>query len=1486
MKKLTALSAGWLRYTLPLLMMTMAGMASADVPRSDVGGNPDITTIWVVGDIDMVARAFGMVALLFNSNSGSMMVSAIQFGILVALFMTALVMATTGKVDVIRSVIVILFLSFAIVPTTSVYVASYYDNASVGNNAGAVGFRKVDNIPVGVAYTLGLFSKLGKTFAEGVDTASTVLPDVTWTPDRGGAVGPTAGALSLHGTQGFFSPLRTIISLRRQFNTPESALIMANMAAAANVCGWANRWEDVNTEGFLKVLTSGHQSGMTEIRVPSNVPGERPIQARMDCASAGKVIAAQVLQRTTPALGKNYSPAAEKALASRSMAADSGTTVTHAARLNAVQAELNELPSALASAVGSSGLANEHPSNILATAYAQAKNQGYLSSATMAQFYTAGVAIDSASIQAAAIFNNVAQRCIGARDPSCEKEAYILADAISTSAVDAAGEASVFRVMSGHFLNLMLYLYIVMTPFMVFILVIRSAFGLKILGAYIMMAAWINSWLPLDTAIAHYMQQQLADNMYKAVMALIASGNPGMVMSPLFTNNMFDSLQQMILTGSSLMAYIPTLIFFLLGGSAYAFAQIANRANLVGQNAIREELEAPKLETSPVIGTSGIIQQSSTGGPLDSPERLLGNADANSKGSISLSSTASAKEAAQQSVSDQLSKIQSETGQITFAHTRDYRTASESGYVITKDQNDNVAVRFVEKGETILRDGEQFAISADGSLGLKAAGNGATVAIGKKGVVDNGVSYTDGQSIDKGFSTSTNISEAQRISTAFGEVDSQSLSQAISQTVSDLRSDQASLSQATDTTLSSGVSASIDHQVFNGIGMASDGYLARQQMSAAVSAAGRYDAGVANTLQDAAANGGGALFNKLLKFSNGNESQQLAATAALREVFNGSDKAAAQPYADMLESRMDVLEHSRSMRHDVGSRLNGDISSANADGLGRYANDIGIDGRIAAGQGRLNAGAQQMGGMAMSIAERRMVMEYNADARLKAAQEMNDINKQLRQRGVGEKLGDNLGSNLVSSAAGIAGDIKDGNYAGALNRMAGPGATLTALNAATGVGKQAGGQFDSGSNFSIDSETQKLMNRRAELQRQMDGYNPNDAGKTFDGSPIEGIIGRPLKQPAGQPIEGAAYLPTGKSGLSHLARNDAFGGEDRNGVRTHRGTLAAAHAMMDMFDGSRHHDARFSAFNDGWHVANRPNSMHTKGLALDLVLDREGTSTEGLVANSPKWQEAVSRIAHFMDSNGFERGKDYRVGFERTGDGGATGNHIHFEFRNNAAAERFAAIAGGGRVLGLNTADGGPAVAAGSGPVFNPQPSALQGGYAYAIQSLMSKGEGDYNSVNLGKRFSNRSSTRDLSNMSVNEVMRAQEQREFNAAGRYQMIPETFKSGVKSLGLSGNERMTPELQDRFFYDYLIKKAGGGGALAYIEGRHNDLNRAMTAMAKEWASFPVPHAMQGHKQQVNAGDSYYKNHGGNRAHISLEESRAALIQARNHFRRKG
>ncbi|MGN6891129.1 hypothetical protein, partial [Neisseria sp. P0014.S004] len=77
-----------------------------------------------------------------------------------------------------------------------------------------------------------------------------------------------------------------------------------------------------------------------------------------------------------------------------------------------------------------------------------------------------------------------------------------------------------------------------------------------------------------------------------------------------------------------------------------------------------------------------------------------------------------------------------------------------------------------------------------------------------------------------------------------------------------------------------------------------------------------------------------------------------------------------------------------------------------------------------------------------------------------------------------------------------------------------------------------------------------------------------------------------------------------------------------------------------------------------------------------------------------------------------------------------------------------------------------------------------------------------------------------------------------NAVGRYQMITSTFASWVKALVLSGNEKFKPVMHELFFSEYLIIKAGVCDALAYIQGNHNDINRALTAMAKEWASFPV------------------------------------------------
>lgn len=1462
------------RLTAALTLSAVLPAAYAAIPESDIPGNADISTIWVVGDIDMVARTFSMIAMLFNSDSGSMVIGAIQLAMLISLTILGLSAATSMKFEPFKTILMIIFLAFAIMPTTPVYVASYYDQA-LNSNAGAVRFRKVDNIPVGVAWTLGLFSKLGKSFTEGIDTASTVVPDANWT-GAAAVEGPVAGNLSVHGTQGFFSPLRTLMQLRRQFNTPENALIMTNMAAATRSCGWNVRWGDVGREGFLRVLTSGRQSGMTEIMVPDPKGGGTPIQTSMDCATAGKVIAAQVLSHTTPETAQNVSPAATQIAAARNMSGGSGAMLAPAARLRKVQSELNELPGVLATQVG--GGSNPRPTDVLSTAYAMAKEQGRLTANSLAQYYSAGVQIDAASIQAAMIFNQIANQCIGARDESCAQAAAIMTDAIGTSAVDAAGEASIFQTLAEGFLNLMLCLYIGLTPMMVFIIIIRGWAGFKLLGMYIMLAAWINSWLPVDTLIAHFMQQKLMNNMYDAVLAIIHSGNTGVVLTPGFTAGLFDSIQKTILSGSSLMAYIPTILFFLLSGSAYGFAQIANRANLVGQNAVKEELEAPNIHTADAIGANRMVQNAAQFGPA-SVGNLQDLAYGNSNTTFNLASTVSETETARRTLSAQASALGTTAEQMTFAQVNSEGIATSSGWVVDQATGQQATARYVEAGSHVLADskvesaggkvyagGEAVAkagIEAFGTGGGVSLRGGTMVEISTNGQASDTENFSSGSEKADGTSRSSTVTGSNGITMSAANLDSQTLQEAHSNALSDLRSDMSSLEQAAQMQQSGGVSTSIDQKLFNNVmnDADTDSRSADIQLNAAISEAAKYDSGgkVVQALADAGRFGGnanGELFDRLAAFNvSGNAAERLASTAAMRAIFEHSDARGIESHKTLLEARMDTLEHQEKAMQQASERFGQSIDPQNAAAVGSFARDLNISERLEASRNLDAKVGEKVNSMGMTIAEQRKVIEANNEMKMQAIQEKHAIEQELRKRVSPEKLFEGL-------AKGVG-------YTGEQGGL---------------IGKTA--VFDS---------TDAIQKRHAELSRMLDGYDPNDSSKTFDGSPVENIIGRKLTAPtadqmkdysdqnpsdglphktAEQPNEQGSYLSTGREGLTTLARNRAFGGEARTGVKTQEGVLAVAHAMEKLFDTDRQ-DVRFSAFNDTYHVDNRPNSTHVRGLALDMVLDREGKSIDALATGHSSWHEAEHKIRDFMAQNGFDK-NDYYVDYEKKGEKGATGDHIHFNFRTDAAAERFERLAESGQIKGLggSASDGHPA------PSAAPSDTASMS----VLRSLIGKGEGGYNSVNLGERYGQKAATRNLTEMTVNQIMAAQKAKEFNTVGRYQMIPSTFAAGVKALGLTGSEKFTPQLQERFFSEYLIQKAGGGDALAYIQGKHNDINRALVAIAKEWASFPVPAAMQGHKTHVEAGQSYYHKVGNNKAHLSLSDARAALMHARSTYRR--
>ncbi|MRN38612.1 phage tail tape measure protein [Neisseria sp. N95_16] len=133
----------------------------------------------------------------------------------------------------------------------------------------------------------------------------------------------------------------------------------------------------------------------------------------------------------------------------------------------------------------------------------------------------------------------------------------------------------------------------------------------------------------------------------------------------------------------------------------------------------------------------------------------------------------------------------------------------------------------------------------------------------------------------------------------------------------------------------------------------------------------------------------------------------------------------------------------------------------------------------------------------------------------------------------------------------------------------------------------------------------------------------------------------------------------GASGLRLKSREAIEGG------RTKEGTYAAGHLFQRMFGKNLVH---FAAFNDGWHMRNRPRSYHNTGLALDFTLK---TRQQG--------EEAVAKIKAMMESLGIAA-KDYFVQFERKGEKGATGDHIHFQWQSLAAAARFAALLKSGKV--------------------------------------------------------------------------------------------------------------------------------------------------------------------------------------------------------------
>ena len=122
-----------------------------------------------------------------------------------------------------------------------------------------------------------------------------------------------------------------------------------------------------------------------------------------------------------------------------------------------------------------------------------------------------------------------------------------------------------------------------------------------------------------------------------------------------------------------------------------------------------------------------------------------------------------------------------------------------------------------------------------------------------------------------------------------------------------------------------------------------------------------------------------------------------------------------------------------------------------------------------------------------------------------------------------------------------------------------------------------------------------------------------------------------------------------------------------------------------------------------------------------------------------------------------------------------------------------------------------------------------------------------------------------ITNMTLDELFKDMKRRAkftgSSASGRYQYTQQTLREIVKEMGLSGDTKFTPKVQDQIAVYHLRKKHG-------LDKWMNDemsTERFLAGLARTWAGLPDP----------KTGDSYYSGVLDNKAGIKTDVALAVL-----------
>ncbi len=174
------------------------------------------------------------------------------------------------------------------------------------------------------------------------------------------------------------------------------------------------------------------------------------------------------------------------------------------------------------------------------------------------------------------------------------------------------------------------------------------------------------------------------------------------------------------------------------------------------------------------------------------------------------------------------------------------------------------------------------------------------------------------------------------------------------------------------------------------------------------------------------------------------------------------------------------------------------------------------------------------------------------------------------------------------------------------------------------------------------------------------------------------------------------------------------------------------------------------------------------------------------------------------------------------------------------------------------------------------------------LGSTISHGEGGYDSYNTGTINNHvvhsylnppvgTITTKTVNQIINSHALSANDVNRYFAVGKYQVAGGTMAAAKQAMHLTGDEVFDGEMQERFFKEYLIEKAGGGRLSAFVKHGQGSVDDAQYAAAKEWASIAVPNGktIKGGEIVSNGNLSFYESNANHANHQSTAALRSLL-----------